>query len=96
MGGQPHLLILYSGSGPPAPGRIVSVDAGTLTTRTFKFDRSDLNINAIGPVNIALCDADGDGVAKLKFSVKPGGRLYSFTVVAPREHRSFDFPRSFA
>ncbi|MEO6436939.1 MAG: hypothetical protein ABIP55_14430, partial [Tepidisphaeraceae bacterium] len=95
------------------PDGFVSVDGGTLTTRLLKFESSDLSVNAIGPIDVALYDAkanqiaqtslDGDslrhgvrfdgkslrdlapdGVVKLKFTVKPGGRLYSFTVTAPR------------
>lgn len=31
----------------------------------------------------SLRDLAPDGLAKLKFTIKPGGRLYSFTVVAP-------------
>lgn len=95
------------------PDGFVSVDGGSLTTRPLKFDGADLTINAVGPVDVALYDANDkqlaqaslegdslqhnvrfddrslrdlvpDGVAKLKFTVRPGGRLYSFTVVAPR------------
>jgi hypothetical protein len=92
----------------PADG-FVSVDGGTLTTRTLAFEGADLTLRGAGPISVAVLDAsektlaetnvtcdsarspvafDGKtlgqivpgGIARLRFTIHPQGRLYSFTV----------------
>jgi hypothetical protein len=91
------------------PDGFVSVDSGTLTTTPLRLaEGSALSVNAVGPVDVEVIDANGKSLgraslagdslrheakfpagassalatgagARLRFTVKPGGRLYSFT-----------------
>lgn len=91
------------------PDGFVSVDAGTLTTRTLVFDGADLFLNAAGSVRVEVLGREGRKLAetsfsgdalayrlrfggqtlrqvagadpiRLRFTVLPGARLFSFTV----------------